>query len=219
MAIAEINNIGTRQGVTEYKIVLTEESLTLTSHIASSIKFELHKISTLEISEGISTWGGWGYYKDAFIRILGETTEGMKYNYKDFQALVVFFNPNQNSKITEFRKIFKKTQRLHLKNRAVKCEKALDYESAISIWEQIGDTQKAKEVREKMLDSKASKTIVHGDYVDDRDTIIQDSVVSKSNVGAGGKTKAEKLREVKALLDDGIIDDDDYEKMKREIIG
>jgi hypothetical protein len=101
----------------------------------------------------------------------------------------------------------------------VKCEKALDYESAISIWEQIGDTQKAKEVREKMLDSKASKTIIHGDYVDDRDTIIQDSVVSKSNVGAGGKSKAEKLREVKALLDDGIIDDDDYEKMKREIIG
>ena len=60
---------------------------------------------------------------------------------------------------------------------------------------------------------------VKGDYVDDRDTIVKDSVISRSNVGSGGKSKAEKLREVKALLDDGIIDDDDYEKMKREIIG
>ena len=41
----------------------------------------------------------------------------------------------------------------------------------------------------------------------------------KPDVGSGGKSKAEKLREVKALLDDGIIDADDYEKMKREIIG
>ena len=65
----------------------------------------------------------------------------------------------------------------------------------------------------------APKTEIHGDYVDDRDTIIQDSVVSKSNIGAGGKSKAEEIKEIKELLDSGAIDDGDYEKMKREIIG
>ena len=60
---------------------------------------------------------------------------------------------------------------------------------------------------------------VKGDYIDDRDTIIQDSVVSKSNIGSGGKSKSEELREVKTLLDDGIIDDDEFKQMKKEILG
>ena len=107
----------------------------------------------------------------------------------------------------------------NLGNLAKSKEENLDYESAISIWEQMGDRQKAKEVRKKMIDSKASKTVVHGDYVDDRDTIVKDSVLNRSNVGAGGDNKAEKLREAKALLDDGIIDDDEFKQMKKEILG
>ena len=107
----------------------------------------------------------------------------------------------------------------NLGNLAKSKEENLDYESAISIWEQMGDRQKAKEVRKKMIDSKASKTVVHGDYVDDRDTIVKDSVINKSNIGAGGKSKAEEIKEIKELLDSGAIDKDDYEKMKREIVG
>jgi len=74
-------------------------------------------------------------------------------------------------------------------------------------------------MREKKGGMAAPKTEIHGDYIDDRDTIIQDSVVSKSNVGAGGKSKAEGLREAKSLLDDGIIDDDEFKQMKKEILG
>jgi hypothetical protein len=66
---------------------------------------------------------------------------------------------------------------------------------------------------------KVDQTIVHGDYVDDRDTIVKDSVVNKSNIGAGGKSKSEELRDAKALLDDGIIDDDEFKQMKKEILG
>ena len=66
---------------------------------------------------------------------------------------------------------------------------------------------------------KVEQTVVHGDYIDDRDTIVKDSVISKSNVGAGGKSKSEELREAKALLDDGIIDDDEFKQMKKEILG
>ena len=70
-------------------------------------------------------------------------------------------------------------------------------------------------VREK----ETTRIQVEGDYVDDRDTIINDSVINKSNVGANIRPKAEQLREAKALLDDGIIDEDEFKKMKKEIIG
>ena len=65
---------------------------------------------------------------------------------------------------------------------------------------------------------KVDQTVVHGDYVDDRDTIVKDSVLNRSNVGTG-KSKSEELRETKALLDDGIINDDEFKQMKKEILG
>ena len=78
-----------------------------------------------------------------------------------------------------------------------------------------------------MLDSKASKTIVHGDYVDDRDTtyiddrdtIVKDSVISKSSIGAGGKSKGEQIKVIKDLLDSGAIDEGEFKQMKKEILG
>ena len=79
--------------------------------------------------------------------------------------------------------------------------------------------EEAATMREKKSDMAAPKTEIHGDYIDDRDTIVKDSVVSKSNIGAGGDDKLAKIKELKELLDSGAIDDDDYEKMKREIIG
>ena len=97
-------------------------------------------------------------------------------------------------------------------------EKLLEYEEAAEIYKKYGMDDDVIRVR-KEARNKVSQTVVHGDYVDDRDTTIQDSVVSKSNVGSGGKSKAEKLREVKALLDDGIIDDADFKQMKKEILG
>ena len=52
-----------------------------------------------------------------------------------------------------------------------------------------------------------------------REDLVKGSVVSKSNIGAGGKSKSEELRDAKALLDDGIIDDDEFKQMKKEILG
>ena len=65
---------------------------------------------------------------------------------------------------------------------------------------------------------KVEQTVVHGDYIDDRDTIIKDSVVNKSNIGAGGKSKTEEIKELKELLDSGAIDDDEFKQMKKEIL-
>ena len=77
-------------------------------------------------------------------------------------------------------------------------------------------TKKATEVRKKKADMAAPKTEIN---IDDRDTIIKDSVVNKSNIATGGKSKAEELREAKARLDEGIIDDAEFKQMKKEILG
>jgi len=101
-------------------------------------------------------------------------------------------------------------------------EEHLKYKEAIEIWEELGMHKEAKRIRSKIKEEgkvKVDQTVVHGDYVDDRDTIVKDSVVNKSNIGAGGKSKAEEIKEIKELLDSGAINEDDYEKMKREIIG
>ena len=101
-------------------------------------------------------------------------------------------------------------------------EKNLDYDSAIEIYEEMGEVEEAGRIRKLKTEKgavKVKQTVVHGDYVDDRDTIVKDSVINKSNIGSGSSSKAEELREVKALLDDGIIDDDEFKQMKKEILG
>jgi hypothetical protein len=101
-------------------------------------------------------------------------------------------------------------------------EKHLDYEGAIKIYDEINMPKEAARVRKLMAEQgavKVAQTVIHGDYVDDRDTIVKDSVINKSNIGAGGKSKAEQIKEIKELLDAGAISEEDYQKMKREIVG
>ena len=75
----------------------------------------------------------------------------------------------------------------------------------------------ARRKKAEMGTIKVSQKVVHGDEV--TKTEIKDSVVSKSSIGSGGKSKSEELRDVKALLDDGIIDDAEFRQMKKEILG
>ena len=99
-------------------------------------------------------------------------------------------------------------------------EEAKDYEAAIQIWESLGEIKEAARVRDMRAEMgavKVAQKVIQGDEI--TKTEIKDSVVSKSNVGAGGKSKSEELRDAKALLDDGIIDDDEFKQMKKEILG
>jgi len=108
------------------------------------------------------------------------------------------------------------------KKLAGELEEHLKYKEAIDIWEELKIHKEAKRIRSKVKEEgkvKVDQTVVQGDYVDDRDTIVKDSVINRSNVGSGGKSKSEELREAKALLDDGIIDDDEFKQMKKEILG
>ena len=114
--------------------------------------------------------------------------------------------------------------------KAIQCEKHLDYNQAITLWEKLRKPQEAARVRRFLTEQntvKVDQTVVHGNYVDDRDTtyvddrdtIIKDSVVSKSNVGAGGDDKFARLEKLAEMKENGLIDDDEFKQMKKEILG
>jgi hypothetical protein len=109
--------------------------------------------------------------------------------------------------------------------RAKKHEKLLEFEEAAVIYKEYGMENDVIRVR-KEARNKVDQTVIHGDYVDDRDTtyiddrdtIIQDSVISKSNIGAGGDDKVAKLEKIANLKREGLIDDDEFKQMKKEIL-
>ena len=99
-------------------------------------------------------------------------------------------------------------------------EESLDYDSAMKIWDELGEIKEAARVRKLQADQNAIKvdqTIVQGDQI--TKTEIKDSVVSKTNIGAGGKSKGEQIKVIKDLLDSGAIDDAEFKQMKKEILG
>ena len=136
--------------------------------------------------------------------------------------MTFLFQHNQNDEVTKFvnafyemRPTWEKKQQI---DRAKEREKALDYDSAIEIWEKLGNIKEAARVRKmqaEMGSVKVSQKVVHGDEV----TEIKDSVLNRSNVGAGGKSKGEEIKVIKELLDSGAIDDDEFKQMKKEILG
>jgi chromatin segregation and condensation protein Rec8/ScpA/Scc1 (kleisin family) len=116
------------------------------------------------------------------------------------------------------------------KKLAGELEEHLKYKEAIDIWEELGKHGEAKRVRKKIRDDgqiKVDQTVVHGDYVDDRDTtyiddrdtIVKDSVINRSNIGTGGDDKFAKLKELKEMLAEDLIDKDEFKEMKKEIMG
>ena len=116
------------------------------------------------------------------------------------------------------------------KKLAGELEEHLKYKEAIDIWEELGVHREAKRIRRKVRDDgrvRVDQTVVHGDYVDDRDTtyiddrdtIVKDSVISKSNIGAGGNDKFAKLKDLKEMLAEDLIDKEEFKEMKKEIMG
>jgi len=103
-------------------------------------------------------------------------------------------------------------------NKAKEREKHLDYDQAIELWEKIEKHQEAARVRKIVTEQKkVDQTIVQGDQI--TKTEIKDSVLNRSNVGSGGDDKFTKLKELKEMLAEGLIDDDEFKQMKKEILG
>jgi len=102
--------------------------------------------------------------------------------------------------------------------KAKKHEKLLEFDAAAEIYKELmmdDDVIRVRKLQAEQGSVKVTQKVVHGDEV--TKTEIKDSVLNRSNVG-GGSSKAEELREAKALLDEGIIDDDEFKQMKKEIL-
>ena len=111
-------------------------------------------------------------------------------------------------------------ERKILKEKALERETAKDYDSAINIWERLEEIKEAARIRTLKAEQgsvKVAQKVVQGDEVSK--TEIKDSVLNRSNVGSGEKSKAEEIKEIKELLDSGAIDDDEFKQMKKEILG
>jgi len=105
------------------------------------------------------------------------------------------------------------------KKQAMEREEALDYDSAIQIWEEIGEINEAARVRKlqaEMGSVKVAQSVVQGDQI--TKTEIKDSVLNRSNVGSGS-SKMQELEKLTEMKEKGLIDDDEFKQMKKEILG
>ena len=98
-------------------------------------------------------------------------------------------------------------------------EMARDYDSAIEIWESLGEISEAARVRKLKTEQgsvKVAQSVVQGDQV--TNTEIKDSVLNRSNVGEGS-SKMQELQKLTEMKEKGLIDDDEFKQMKKEILG
>ena len=99
-------------------------------------------------------------------------------------------------------------------------ESARDYDAAIEIWEEVREIEEAARVRKLKAEEgsvKVSQKVVHGDDI--TKTEIRDSVLNRSNVGDSGDDKFAKLEKLTEMKKEGLIDDDEFKQMKKEILG
>ena len=128
-----------------------------------------------------------------------------------------------DKKFTSRNKLFKHlevscTEELMVKE-AQQNEKYLNYDKAIYLYDKIGKPEEAARVRKLVAEQgavKVDQTVVHGDQV--TKTEIKDSVLNRSNVG-GGSSKMQELKELTEMKEKGLIDDDEFKQMKKEILG
>jgi len=128
-----------------------------------------------------------------------------------------------DKKFTSRNKLFKHlevscTEELMVKE-AQQNEKYLNYDKAIYLYDKIGKPEEAARVRKLVAEQgavKVDQTVVHGDQV--TKTEIKDSVLNRSNVG-GGSSKMQELEKLTEMKEKGLIDDDEFKLMKKEILG
>ena len=87
-------------------------------------------------------------------------------------------------------------------------------------WIHFEDKEKGNYIRKLILQTKTKyekveQTVVQGDQI--TKTEIKDSVLNRSNVGAGS-SKMQELKDLTEMKKEGLIDDDEFKQMKKEIL-
>jgi len=122
-----------------------------------------------------------------------------------------------------------KTQESHSDENVLESEKAPEVEeSSMEKLEKLIERRNAgemtsedfEEAKKKILERKPqySKETVEIAQEEVRDTIVKDSVISKSSIG-GGSSKMQELEKLKEMFDSGFISKKEMEEMKKEILG
>ena len=126
-------------------------------------------------------------------------------------SLVKEWKSGRNSPLLE-----RVMQKMETKKIGQQMEKFHLNEEASAWYKKVGLFEDGKNMSDKMK-VKIDQTVVQGDQI--TKTEIKDSVVSKSNIGPSGEDKFTKLKELKEMLAEGLIDDDEFKQMKKEILG
>ena len=130
-------------------------------------------------------------------------------NARDYDAAIVIWRElGEINEATRVKKLM-----------ADKREQARDYDPAIKIWEELGEINEAARVRKLKSEQgsvKVAQSVVQGDQI--TKTEIKDSVLNRSNVG-GGSSKMQELEKLTEMKKEGLIDDDEFKQMKKEILG
>jgi hypothetical protein len=127
-----------------------------------------------------------------------------------------------------------KTQESHSDENILESEKAPEVEeSSMRELEKLIERRNAGEMTSEDFDEAKKKILerkpqynkelddvqeeFHSDDMIEEE--IKDGVVSKSNVGAGGDDKFSRLEKLTEMKEKGLIDDDEFKQMKKEILG
>jgi len=147
---------------------------------------------------------------------LGKTTFSVN---STFNGRIIATNGKPGDKIQVGTELLTYYSRSKREDEAKEKEKFLDYEKAIKIYEEIEKPEEAARVRKLKAEQgavKVSQNVVHGDQV--TKTEIKDSVLNRSNVG-GGSSKMQELKDLTEMKKEGLIDNDEFKQMKKEILG
>ena len=108
----------------------------------------------------------------------------------------------------------------------------MDYQHALDLYRELDlveDIRRINKVKQGVGSQGQATTIVHGNYIDDRDkyttniddraTTIKDSVVSHAHIGAKDSDDAlkRKIEQLRELRDDGLITADIFEAKKQKL--
>ena len=162
------------------------------------------------IGAGADEWAS--YYNNTYSqdRVSKTETECEKLiSEKDFESAVLCF---EKAGMENEASVCKKGY-------AKYCEENMDLDKAIKIYEDLKMSDEVVRLRTIIKDEskiKVTQKVVHGDEV--TKTEIKDSVLNRSNVG-GGSSKMQELEKLAEMKDKGIIDDDEFKQMKKEILG
>ena len=99
-------------------------------------------------------------------------------------------------------------------------EKLMEFDEAAEIYKELDledEVIKVRKLKSEQGAVKITQKVVHGDEV--TKTEIKDSVLNRSNIGAGSDDKVTKLEKISEMKEKGLIDDAEFKQMKKEILG